>query len=111
MDTEGTEKSHLSLATEPNHTNARLANILRSLLVKRVGMKSLSSSTFEAPICSPPPLVRGYLLPSEYTVQQTRWCLPCNYTGGDVFIPALVYFGGAGVVAAAQEGKCCSGSS
>lgn len=69
------------------------------------------SSTFGALICGPTPLVRGYLLWCEYTVQQTDWCLPCNYTGQNVFILALVYFAGAGVVLAMQKGKRCSRSS
>lgn len=35
--------------------------------------------------------------------------MPCNYTGQNVFILTLVYFGGAGVVLAVQKGKlCCS---
>lgn len=46
-----------------------------------------------------------------YIVQESDWCLPCNYSGENVLILAVVYFGGAGVVLAAQKGKRCWRSS
>lgn len=71
-----------------------------------VSLQLRSSRT--ALLCISGTVVRADLLWCEYTVQQLEWCLPRSPTVQRVFILALVYFAGAGLVFAKQKGKRCS---